>query len=73
MPAVTLIALLAIAVGIRQRARVLEQVDGDAGWRAALGGLIAAGFAGSLFNDSGPVLLVFETFIAGAMRPLPAR
>ncbi len=67
MPAVTLIALLAIAVGVRQRERVLERVDGDAGWRAALAGLLAAGFAGSLFNDSGPVLLVFETFIAGAM------
>jgi hypothetical protein len=67
MPAITLIALLAIAVAVRQRSRVLANVDGDPAWRAALVGLIAAGVAGSLFNDSGPVLLLFETFIAAAM------
>ena len=67
MPAVTLIAILAIAVGVRQRARVLERVGGDAAWLAALVGLIAAGIAGSLFNDSGPVLLIFETFFAAAL------
>ena len=67
MPAVTLIAILAIAVGVRQRERVLERVGGDPAWRAALVGLIAAGIAGSLFNDSGPVLLLFETFIAAAL------
>jgi len=67
MPAVTLIAILAIAVGVRQRSRVLERVGGDAAWLAALVGLIAAGVAGSLFNDSGPVLLLFETFFAAAL------
>ena len=36
-------------------------------WLAALAGLIAAGVAGSLFNDSGPVLLIFETFFAAAL------
>jgi len=67
MPVVTLIAILAIAVGVRQRSRVLERVDGDAAWLAALVGLIAAGIAGSLFNDSGPVLLIFETFFAAGL------
>lgn len=67
MPAVTLIALLAIALGVRRRERLLAPVESDPAWRALLGGLIAAGVAGALFNDSGPVLLLFETFIAASL------
>lgn len=66
MPAVTVIALLGIAVAIRRRERLLEPVRGDPAWRALLGGLVAAGIAGALFNDSGPVLLLFEAFFAGS-------
>lgn len=67
MPAATVIALLGIAVAIRRRDRVLAPVDGDPAWRAMLGGLVAAGIAGALFNDSGPVLLLFEAFFAGSV------
>jgi len=67
MPAVTLIALLAIALGVRRRERLLAPVESDPAWRALLAGLVAAGFAGALFNDSGPVLLLFETFIAACL------
>ena len=66
MPAVTIIAILAIAVAIRRRDRLLAPVDGDPAWRALLAGLVAAGVAGAVFNDSGPVLLLFETFFAAA-------
>jgi hypothetical protein len=41
-------------------------VDGDPAWRALLAGLVAAGVAGSVFNDSGPVLLLFEAFFAAS-------
>ena len=34
---------------------------------AALGGAIAVGVAGALFNDSGPVLLLFATFVAACV------
>jgi len=64
MPAATLIALLAIAVGVRYRTRILAPVDVDAGCVAALGGAVAVGVGGALFNDSGPVLLLFATFLA---------
>ena len=64
MPAATLIAVLAIAVGIRHRERILAPVGDDAGWLAAMGGTIAVGMGGALFNDSGPVLLLFATFLA---------
>jgi hypothetical protein len=67
MPAVTLIALLAVALGLRRRERLLAPVGGDPAWRALLTGLVAAGIAGALFNDSGPVLLLFETFIAASL------
>ena len=40
---------------------------------AGLGGAIAVGVGGALFNDSGPVLLLFATFLAGLRRALRAR
>ncbi len=63
MPVVTLLALLAVALGARRQSRVLEPVGGDAAYRAALWGLAAVGIAGALFNDSGPILLLFAVFI----------
>jgi hypothetical protein len=67
MPAATAIALLAIACGLRYRERLLAPVRGDAAITAALGGTIAVGVGGALFNDSGPVLLLFATFIAACL------
>ena len=64
MPLATLVALLAIALGLLRRDRLLAPVDGDSGWRAGLAGAAAVGFFGALFNDSGPMLLLFATFIA---------
>jgi hypothetical protein len=67
MPAATLIALLAIACGLRYRTRLLAPVGGDPAITAALAGTIAVGIGGALFNDSGPVLLLFATFIAACV------
>jgi hypothetical protein len=53
-------------VAVRRRERVLAPVDGDPAWRALLAGLVAAGVAGAVFNDSGPVLLLFEAFFAAS-------
>jgi hypothetical protein len=62
MPAATALALLAAAVGLRRRERLLAPVAGDAGWRAALAGGLTAGVVGALVEDSGPLLLVVAAF-----------
>jgi hypothetical protein len=67
MPVMTAIALLAIALGIKRRERLLAPVGGDPAWTAALGGIVALGVAGALFNDSGPVLLLFATVIGAVL------
>ncbi len=64
-PAAVVIALLAIAVAVKYRARILAGVDGDPAWTAGLAGVAAIGIAGTLFNDSGPVLLLFAIFLGG--------
>ncbi len=64
MPVATVLALLALALGIVRRQRLLTTVGGDAAYGAALWGLVAIGLAGALFNDSGPVLLLFAVFLA---------
>ncbi len=61
MPFATAIAVLALAYGIRFRARLLDPIAGSPAWTAALCGAIASGVAGSLGNDSGPELLVIAT------------
>jgi hypothetical protein len=61
----TPLALAAIVVAVRRRDRLLEGIPGAPRWGAALAGAAAAGVAGALFNDSGPLLLVFATFVAG--------
>ncbi|WP_372790965.1 hypothetical protein [Paraconexibacter sp.] len=63
MPFITGIALLAVAYGVRHRARVYAPLEGDEVWRAALLGGLAAAVAGALFNDSGPLLLIFGVFV----------
>lgn len=64
MPVATIISVLAIALGVRNRARVFDTVDGDPAWIAATAGCAAVGIGGALFNDSGPVLLIIATFVA---------
>jgi hypothetical protein len=64
MPVATLIALLTVVLGIVRRNRLLAPVDGDSGWRAGLAGAAAVGVFGAIFNDSGPMLLLFAVFVA---------
>ena len=64
MPVAALIAALAVALGIVRRDRLLAPVSDDPGWRAGLAGAAAVGIFGALFNDSGPMLLLFAVFIA---------
>ena len=63
MPFATVIAALALTYGIRYRARVFAPLNDDPAWRAALLGSLAAAIAGTLFNDSGPLLLLFGAFV----------
>ena len=63
MPFVTAIALLAVAYGLRYRRRIYVAVHDDPAWRAAMYGSLTAAIAGTLFNDSGPLLLLFGTFV----------
>lgn len=63
MPFATAIALLAAAYGLRYRQRIYVAVREDPAWRAALYGSLASSIAGALFNDSGPLLLLFGVFL----------
>ncbi len=67
MPAATAAALLAGGWGIRRRASLTTPVGGDPAWVAALSGGLAAGVAGALVEDSGPLLLVVATFALGCV------
>jgi hypothetical protein len=62
MPLLTALALGGIAYGIRRRRRVYAPLNGSAPWSAALAACVASAVAGSLANDSGPILLVFGVF-----------
>ncbi len=76
-PLLTILCLLAVGYALRHRGRVYETVADDGVWRACLGGGLAASLAGSLFNDSGPVLLfigvVSLTFLSSYLRAAPDR
>jgi hypothetical protein len=63
MPFATAISLLAIAHGLRYRERTYAPLRHDAAWTAAFAGGLGSSIAGSLFNDSGPMLLLFGTFV----------
>jgi hypothetical protein len=67
MPAATVIALAAAALAVRARRRLLGPVGGARIWEAALAGGLAAGLAGALVEDSGPVLLVVAVFALGCV------
>lgn len=79
MPLLAAVAVLAGAYALRFRERIYRPLGGSPAWNAALIGALAGVLAGSLVNDSGPVLLVFGTFVLGAVTmyvrgaPLPSR
>jgi hypothetical protein len=64
MPVATLIAILAIALGVRRRDALFATVGSDPAWVAAIAGCAAVGIGGAVFNDSGPLLLIIATFVA---------
>lgn len=64
MPVATIIAILAIALGVRRRDRLFDTVGSDPAWVAAIAGCAAVGIGGAVFNDSGPLLLIIATFVA---------
>ncbi|MEJ7798006.1 MAG: hypothetical protein WKF42_05865 [Solirubrobacteraceae bacterium] len=63
MPFLTVLALLSVAYAARYRERIYAPLRGSPVWRAALAGGLTASVVGALFNDSGPVLLVFGVFV----------
>ena len=63
MPFITVLAILASAYALRYRERVYAPLRGSPAWRGALAGGLAASVVGALFNDSGPILLVFGVFV----------
>ncbi|MEY2516672.1 MAG: hypothetical protein QOJ89_4030 [bacterium] len=63
MPFITLLALLSVAYAARYRDRVFAPLRGSPAWSAALAGGLASAIVGALFNDSGPILLVFGVFV----------
>ena len=64
MPVATIIAMLAIALGVRRRDSLFDTVGSDPAWVAAIAGCAAVGIGGAVFNDSGPLLLIIATFVA---------
>ncbi|HMJ02268.1 MAG TPA: hypothetical protein VK506_04965, partial [Conexibacter sp.] len=74
-PLMTILCVLAVGYALVHRDRVYASIRGDAVWRAALGGGLAASIAGSLFNDSGPLLLfigiVSVGFLTAYLRAAP--
>jgi hypothetical protein len=74
-PLLTLLCVLAVVYAVRHRERIYATVQTDPVWRACLGGGLAASIAGSLFNDSGPIILfigiVALTFLTTYLRSAP--
>ena len=63
MPFITVLALMSVAYAVRYRERVYAPLRGSPTWSAALAGGLTASVVGALFNDSGPILLVFGIFV----------
>jgi hypothetical protein len=66
MPFVLAFSALAVVVAWVYRDRLFARLPGPA-WRAALAGGLAAGVAGALTNDSGPLLFVVAVFVLGVV------
>jgi hypothetical protein len=62
-PELTAMALLAIVYAVRNRAALFSTVRDSPAWHAALVAGVASSVAGALFNDSGPVLLLYGTVL----------
>lgn len=75
-PLLTILCVLAVGYALVHRDRVYATIRDDAVWRAALGGGLAASISGSLFNDSGPMLLfigiVSLGFVTAYLRAAPS-
>ena len=65
--------MLAVAYAVRYRERIYAPLRGSPAWRAALAGGLAASVVGALFNDSGPILLVFGVFVLAVRDRVRAR
>jgi hypothetical protein len=63
MPYVAALALVLLAWGVWRRDAILRGVPGAEAWQAALGGCVTVAIVGALANDSGPLLLIFATFV----------
>lgn len=66
MPFITLLALLGGAYALRYRDRVYGPLCTSDAWRAAMIGAFVGVILGSLTNDSGPILLIFGSFVLAA-------
>jgi len=67
MPVACALALGLAGLGLRRRTRLPAPAATDPVWQAALAGGLAAGLAGTLTEDSGPVLLVVAVFVLGCV------
>lgn len=67
MPVATALVLACAAIALRRSRQLLRPVAADPLWAAALAGGLAAGVAGALAEDSGPVLLVVAVFTLGCV------
>ncbi|HEV7804848.1 MAG TPA: hypothetical protein VGO80_03460 [Solirubrobacteraceae bacterium] len=63
MPFIVVLALLSVAYAARYRERIYSPLRGSPAWRALLVGGLASAVVGALFNDSGPILLIFGVFV----------
>lgn len=74
-PLLIILCALAVTYAWRHRGRIYSAVETDPVWRACLLGGLGAAISGSLFNDSGPVLLfigvVGLTFLTAYLRAGP--
>jgi len=67
MPLATVAAVAAAVWAVRRRRALYAPVAHLPAWRAALAGSLAGAVAGTLSNDSGPVLLVLAVVVLGAV------
>jgi hypothetical protein len=63
MPLLTIAAVLAVVYALLDRERLYAPVRHSPSWHAALAGGLTASIVGTLFNDSGPRMLVFGVFL----------
>jgi hypothetical protein len=74
-PVLLLLCVLAVTYALVHRRRIYGAVELDPVWRACLFGGLGAAVSGSLFNDSGPMLLfigiVALTFLTAYLRAGP--